>query len=437
MSTVEGYSFYDGLPVVEKWTRILLLEPGAYDDPIFKKPWFGRVWVLQEVGLAKEALLAYGSSTINFTEIMDFAQAWSQTGNDFTGVYFSSGYISGLFNHIWATYAESVDRSWYRSSFILTTSTRLMMRKNKPDFEDVLFKARQIQKATDPRDFVYAFLGHPLAKADDGELLVGADYERTMSELRLLLFSRLSERSLRFLGLTWHKVPADLSKGPSWCPYLDARRPWTMNGRYDASRGENFLTQATNIQPRVVDSCLETSVYIIDTVLLCGSIAGGEPSLDDSAQAEDADAHRLATEAALLNRPSIAEEYWTLLEATERSQGLAYADKALAFASTLLHACDADDKDPASIARSFSDFCKEHCPTIQNRLKKYKWLNQWASAKTHFIPFVPRTASSIKGEKFFTTMKGYWYWNKYPIGRARRFDMHHSICPDTPGDKTR
>ncbi|KAJ0335346.1 hypothetical protein COL922a_009360 [Colletotrichum nupharicola] len=323
---------------------------------IFKKPWLGRVWVLQEVGLAREVLLAYGRSSINFTEIMDFAQVWAQTGNDFPGVYFSSGLISGLFNHVWATYAESVDQSWYRSSFILTTSARQVMRTNKPEFQDVLFKARHLQKATDPRHFVYAFLGHPIAKSDDGQLLVEADYERTMAELRLLLFSRLSERSLRFIHLTWHKVLEDLSKGPSWCPYLDARRPWTMNGRYDASRDESLLTQATNIQPRVVDSCLETSVYIIDTVFLCGSIAGGEPSLDGGVQAEDADAHRLATEAALFNRPSIAEEYWALLEATERSHNLAYADKALAFASTLLHACDADDKNPASIARSFSGF---------------------------------------------------------------------------------
>ncbi|GJC97857.1 HET domain-containing protein [Colletotrichum higginsianum] len=178
---------------------------------LFKKPWFGRVWVLQEVGLSRDALLAYGGSTINFTEIMEFAQAWSQTGNDFPGVYFSAGYISMLFNHVWATYATSVNRSWYRSSYILTTCARYQVRRNRLEFEDVLFKARHIQKATDPRDFVYAFLGHPLARSDDGELLLEADYTRTMSELRLLLFSRLSGRSLRFLGLIWHNFPIDMT----------------------------------------------------------------------------------------------------------------------------------------------------------------------------------------------------------------------------------
>ncbi|EQB56069.1 hypothetical protein CGLO_03908 [Colletotrichum gloeosporioides Cg-14] len=51
-------------------------------------------------GLITGERLLPAVSTINFTEIMDFAQAWAQTGNDFTGVYFSSGYISRFFNHI-------------------------------------------------------------------------------------------------------------------------------------------------------------------------------------------------------------------------------------------------------------------------------------------------------------------------------------------------
>lgn len=33
MSMLEEHSFYDALPA-GKWTRIVLLEPGTYDDPI-------------------------------------------------------------------------------------------------------------------------------------------------------------------------------------------------------------------------------------------------------------------------------------------------------------------------------------------------------------------------------------------------------------------
>ncbi|KAG6357043.1 hypothetical protein INS49_014919 [Diaporthe citri] len=363
---------------------------------IVEKPWFGRVWVFQEVGLSRDAILAYGGSTINFTEIMELIEAWGQTGNEFPGISFMSGWISGFFTHIWATFATSIDQSWYRSSFILRTSAQHVMRRNTAEFLDVLFKARRMQKATDPRDFVYAFLGHPLARSEDGELLVEADYTTTISELRLRLFSRLAERSLRFTGLTWHKFLTDLSDGPSWCPYLDCHRNWTINGRYDASRGEHLLVPVGKHRARVSGFCLEASVYIVDTVLLCGEVAGG-----------DEDASYVPTEKMLSAQPSLAEQYWAVLEATESRNGLAYPDKALAFASTLLHSCDEDDH--ASIARSFGDFCREHCPIIQNYLEKYEWLDQWALETTRFIPFIPRSGSSINGERFFTTMKGYWY----------------------------
>ncbi|KAL2279790.1 hypothetical protein FJTKL_13159 [Diaporthe vaccinii] len=360
---------------------------------IVEKPWFGRVWVFQEVGLSNNALLAYGGSTINFTEVMDLVEAWGQAGNDFPGISFNSGWISSFFSNIWATYSASIDQSWYRSSFILTTSARHAMRRKMPEFLDVLFKARQMQKATDPRDFVYAFLGHPLARSEDGELLVEADYTITISELRLRLFSRLTQRSLRFLGLTWHKTSADLLEGPSWCPHLDTRRSHAINDRYDASRGEYLLIPAGEHRARVNSSCLEASVYIVDTVLFCGEIAGGHE-----------DASYGPTERMLSAQSSLAEEYWAVLEATESRNGLAYPDKALAFASTLLHSRDGEDH--ASTAKSFGDFCRDHCPVIQTYLDKHEWLDQWASAKA-FIPFIPRSGSSINGERFFTTTKGY------------------------------
>lgn len=362
---------------------------------IVENPWFGRVWVFQEVGLSKDALLAYGRSTINFTEIMELIMAWGQTGNEFPGISFMSGYTSPFFSQVWATYAASIEKSWYRSSFILTTFARRVMRRGTPEFLDVLFKARHMQKATDPRDFVYAFLGHPLARSEDGELLVEADYTITTPDLRLRLFSRLADRSLRFVGLTWHNFLTDLSEGPSWCPYLDCCRHWTIDGTYDASRGERLLIPGEHYA-HVNGSCLEASTYIIDTVLLCGEIAGGHEN-----------ASYFPTSEMLSSQPSLAERYWAVLEATESRNGLAYPDKALAFASTLLHSKQSEYD--ASTARSFGEFCRQHCPMIQASLDEHEWLDQWTSAKAHYIPFTPRSGSSIKGERFFTTTKGYWY----------------------------
>lgn len=373
---------------------------------IFQKPWFGRVWVFQEVGLSRDALLAYGGSTINFTEIMDFAFAWAKVDNNFLDAHQTGGWISALFTTVWATFSTRTDRSWYRSSFILTTSARYAMRRRKPEFEDVLFKTRRMQKATDPRDFVYAFLGHPLARSKGGELLVEADYTITTSELRLRLFSRLADRSLRFLGLIWHDFLADLSKGPSWCPHLSCRRSGIIDGRYDTSRDEHLLAPAGKHRAHVNGSCLEASVYIVDTVLLCGELAGEPPKQNDDGEVQE-DAPTFPAQKLLSDQPSLAEGYWAILEDTESRNGLAYPDKALAFASTLLRSCDRDWH--ASIARSFVDFCREYCPIIQNYLERHEWLDQWALAETRFIPFLERAAWSIKGERFFTTTKGYWY----------------------------
>lgn len=372
---------------------------------IFDKPWFGRVWVFQEVGLSRDALLAYGGSTINFTEIMDFAFAWSQADNNFRNAHQTGGSISALFKTVWSTFAANNDQSWYQSSSILTTSALYSRRRYRPEFEDVLFRTRETQKATDPRDYVYAFLGHSLARSGGGDLLVEADYAIDMSELRLRLFSRISDRSLRFLGLTWHDSLTDLSKGPSWCPHLDCHRKWTFNGRYNASGGEHLLIPEGKHRARVNGSCLEAAVYIVDTILLCGEVAGGLTS-QDCDQAEVHMAQSRATEKMLSNQPSLAEEYWAILETTESRIGLAYPDKALAFASTLLQSSDIENH--ASTAKSFDDFCREYCPMIQTYLEEHKWLDQWASAESHFIPFIPRTAWGIKGKRFFTTTKGYW-----------------------------
>ncbi|KAI5456204.1 HET domain-containing protein [Mariannaea sp. PMI_226] len=373
--------------------------------PVFTHPWFERVWVLQEVGLAKNAVLAYGSSTIEFAEAMDFVQAWAKTGSSFPGVYIRSGHISDLFGYIWSSYVKDVENSWFRSSRILRVLFQRPLKSAKLDFLDVLFRARHIQKATDHRDFVYAFLGHPLARSDDGELLVRADYTRSLSELRLWLFSGLSARSLRFLGLVWHRLPDELASGPSWCPQLDARRAWAINGRYEASRGED-LTSVGRLFPRVDGLSLELCLYLIDTIHFRGEVAAREGRNSDKATADAGETGYRIAESMLAERPSIAETYWSLLEESENCHGLTYQDKGFAFASTLLSTME--EEDASSIAHSFADFCQDHCSSIHSYLEEHSWLERWSSRESkQYIPFRQRAASSIQGQRFFTSAKGY------------------------------
>ncbi|KAL5589240.1 hypothetical protein FOVSG1_011107 [Fusarium oxysporum f. sp. vasinfectum] len=375
--------------------------------PLFKHPWFERVWVLQEVGLAKNVVLAYGSSMMDFAEVMDFVQAWAQTGNSFPGVYFRSGHISNLFTYIWSSYVKDVEDAWFRSSRILKVLFQQSLKRSKLEFLDVLFRARHIQKATDLRDFVYAFLGHPRARSDDGELLVKADYSRNLSQLRLQLFSGLSPHSLRFLGLVSHRLPEELASGPSWCPQLDVSRAWAINGRYEACPGEDPTSEGW-LPPRVDGSSLELYLYLIDTIDFCGEIAARERSNSNQATTSTEESgHRIA-ESMLVQRPSLAETYWSVLEESEKCHGLTYQDKVLAFASTLLHT--KEDEDALSIAHSFAHFCQDYCPPIHSYLHDHNWLERWGTGGSpkHYIPFRQRAANSIQGERFFTSAKGYW-----------------------------
>ncbi|KAE8389578.1 heterokaryon incompatibility protein-domain-containing protein [Aspergillus alliaceus] len=371
--------------------------------PIFEQSWFQRVWILQEIGLAKKAFLAYGTSVIDFTKIMEFAQAWARTGRHFPDISFKSGYISDLFNSVWVSYTDA-HNSWFRDSYILTTISRHTDTSNS-EFEDVLFRARHIQRATDHRDYVYAFLGHPLAKPRTGNLLLEADYTIDLPELRLRLFSQLSTRSHRFLGLVWNCSSKDLnSQGPSWCPRLDTRRAWTINGRYAADRGT--FTSFQGLSTKQVDrSRLKLRVFLIETVLSCGEVADIPPE-SKMKEAWDTEPNYRNAEELLSENPSLAERYWSLLREFEKQSSLAYPDMAFALASTLLGICDKDDD--LSIARSFIEYCGNYCGSILAHLRDSGWLKQYSSGpKARYIPFLQRAANHINGERFFITMKGY------------------------------
>jgi hypothetical protein len=105
---------------------------------LFRKPWFSRMWIRQEIGWAAKAMLRCGNSEIDWTSIV-----WL---------------------HFWAT-----ARSYWIGSTAKWTQAMPVV---SDDFLDpskslleLLFASREFQ-CTDPRDKVFALLAHPSAYRD-------------------------------------------------------------------------------------------------------------------------------------------------------------------------------------------------------------------------------------------------------------------------------
>lgn len=87
------------------------------------------------------------------------------------------------------------------------------------DFLEVL-KATTIQSASDPRDYIYALLGHP-STIIGGKPIVEPDYHKSMPKLLLEITIKLIEetKSLRVLSGVYYQSESNLNKdSTSWVP---------------------------------------------------------------------------------------------------------------------------------------------------------------------------------------------------------------------------
>ncbi|KAL2068279.1 hypothetical protein VTL71DRAFT_16377 [Oculimacula yallundae] len=390
---------------------------GALDDPLesltsmevqhavalFDSPWFTRVWVIQEVGVAARVLLAWGSVNVDFVEVIQFVCSWNSLGkikqNPIRGHIMS--YVSRLFSFIWASYipknVESFEKTWFNTSEMLQYEARHMRVTQPMEFEDIMYSCRVILRATDSRDFVYAFLGHPIATLNDGTPLLNADYTIDEAALRLRVFLILSQRSLRFLGLVWHAHQVDLTNAPSWCPNFGTSKYASIGERFNASKGLSSNSTMTMLPPTVETNGLTISALLVDEIHLCGEVAG---TTDDD--------HILTpyTELLLLLN-EVVERYWALAEEAHSQLPSAYidTDRPMAFASTLIAAFRKDDE--GVVAKHFVSYCREHCPSIHAHLQR-EWRDKWKVDEPgdEALPVYSRAASMIYRHRFFTTMKG-------------------------------
>jgi hypothetical protein len=117
---------------------------------LLSRKWFTLVWVVQDFGLALNATLQCGDCTIDLYDVYDLMLKLHVKAPLFSAYY---GLSFGVLHLAWS----------YRSS---THGNMRIELGNDPidaeSFCNILQSARSLE-CTDPRDLVYAFLGHPAA----------------------------------------------------------------------------------------------------------------------------------------------------------------------------------------------------------------------------------------------------------------------------------
>ena len=144
--------------------------------------WSSRVWVLQEIGLARSAMIIYGNSSMEWSflvELMLFVASrpdvHAHTGD------LKSGVIWDVFESIWCSFGNT--ESW-RNELPLTRSLNTVI--DTLSFTEILNISRAYQ-ITDQRDRVYAFLSLSMIawKTGKNEQVLMADYNKGVDEVYL------------------------------------------------------------------------------------------------------------------------------------------------------------------------------------------------------------------------------------------------------------
>jgi len=240
-----------GLP---SFFEFKLLEALAWLE---KQPWFGRVWVIQELLLAREAVFLFGHWNLSYDLVIGailFARNFR--------IYEQRGIYQTTLNH-----------------FVLLISLRKAFEDGNGHFSlGNLLVFFQGAAATDPRDKVYALLS-----LTEDEHKITVDYNKSRSQV----YQDAAEHVLRFnldvglqilcFGGYSSKLPPHKSDCPSWVPAWDVGR-WQKHlyGVFDLKTMRNpELDECV-----ILDNKLSMHVLLTDEVLQVESVFPDASSLD-------------------------------------------------------------------------------------------------------------------------------------------------------------
>lgn len=199
-------------------TLVYGIEPGLFSHynsndwnaliRLFRRPWFQRVWVIQEVATNRQVDVVCGKKQIEWV-VLALVATWLEDNDHYFSTQLPTVNLRGVYNAAFMyDKTQYHDRAWPK----------------------LLDRGRSFQ-ASDPRDKIYGLIGHPSVKfgVDDGtrELFPEYSKSKTVTEIYAEVTRRHIDQSgtLDILSQVDHGEGVRHSEFPSWVPRWD-RQTW-------------------------------------------------------------------------------------------------------------------------------------------------------------------------------------------------------------------
>jgi Heterokaryon incompatibility protein (HET) len=175
-----------------------------------RSQFFHRAWIIQELGLARGTMLRSGLWKRDLKQLISCLADVSKL---LPKICQKLGFRTDELIQPYKYY-----KSWPAQNHSLGVP-------GEPDFLQVLYATRDYL-ATDPRDYIYALLGHPSARSADGNLIITPDYTREAPKVFTDFATAWikQSKSLRILSCVEHDdytlQEISVTSQPSWAPTL-------------------------------------------------------------------------------------------------------------------------------------------------------------------------------------------------------------------------
>ncbi|KAF7547774.1 hypothetical protein G7046_g8904 [Stylonectria norvegica] len=141
-------------------------KPWVPFSKLTKLPWFNRIWIVQEIGTAAPATLYWGDAEVDWDILSSVA-----------------GVLNQKYHYLRTRFAVLTPNIRYLHQRFVEPDEEYDANHNRGSFIYELHRARHLL-AKDPRDHVYAFLGHFSIHTGSKELVkLEADYSRSVEDV--------------------------------------------------------------------------------------------------------------------------------------------------------------------------------------------------------------------------------------------------------------